>query len=133
VGSANSPADVETIEREFQREANGYRVKGEGVRTTVRPGEPCEVAGARLTLRPDGLPDEFTLELTSRQDAVKRTLGALNVERAGGNVAELTYRGSDPYTAAAVPNAIIDKYMLRRTTTDRSTNRRRDRKSVVQG
>src|SRR5690606_21043598 len=50
VASANIPADVETIELEFQREANGYRVKGEGVRTTVRPGEPFEVAGARLTL-----------------------------------------------------------------------------------
>lgn len=124
IASAHIPTDLETIELEFERTANGYRVEGEGVRATARPGEPFEVAGARLTLRPE-LPDEFTLELTSRQDAVKRTLAALNVERAGGNVAELTYRDVDPHTAAAVPNAIIDKYMLRRTTTDRSTNRRR--------
>lgn len=123
--SAHFPEELETVELEFARAGEAYRVEAEGVRMSVVPGEAFEVKGAIMTLRSGGLPDAFMIELISRQDAVQRTLKALGVERAGGSVAELTYRDLDPLTAAAVPNAIIDKYMLRRTTTDRSTNRRR--------
>jgi tyrosine-protein kinase Etk/Wzc len=49
----------------------------------------------------------------------------LDVDRAGGNVAELVYRDTDPVTAAAVPNAAVANYMQRRKTTDRGINQRR--------
>jgi tyrosine-protein kinase Etk/Wzc len=125
LASARYPRDFEEQEFEFRREGDRYRVRGDGVATTVVPGEPFELEGAQLTLRASGMPESFTLEITDHQSAVTRTLRALGVDRAGGNVAELDYRDIDPLTAAAVPNAIIDVYMLRRKTTDRSINQRR--------
>ena len=77
-------------------------MQGGGARAEAIPGAPVEIAGIVLTLRPDGLPDEFTIEVVSRQDAVQRTLKALGVDRAAGSVAELTYRDLDPYTSASV-------------------------------
>lgn len=125
LASATYPRDFEEGEFEFERAGEGYRVRGEGFAATVAPGERFEVRGAVLQLRPSGLPESFTLEITDYQSAVQRVLKVLGIERAGGNVAELAYRDLDPVTAAAVPNAVIDVYMRRRTTTDRSINQRR--------
>jgi tyrosine-protein kinase Etk/Wzc len=125
IASGSYPRDLETTELEFERVGAGYRLSGGGVSALVVPGEPFEVRGARMTLRTDGLPDEFTLEVTDHQSAVRRAIKALSVDRAGGNVAEVSYRDTDPVTVAAVTNAVVATYMQRRTTTDRGTNQRR--------
>lgn len=125
LASARYPRDFEEAEFAFERAGEGYRVRGDGVAMTVVPGEPFELRGAVLQLHTSGLPEEFTLEITDHQSAVQRTLKVLAIDRAGGNVAELAYRDLDPVTAAAVPNAVIDVYMRRRMTTDRSINQRR--------
>src|SRR5690606_16002148 len=109
LAAATFPRDLELTELEFRRTDAGYRVTGDGVAGTAVPGQPFEAKGALLTLRPGELPREFTLELSSHQSAVQRTLKALGVDRAGGSVAELSYRDLDPATAAAVPNAVIEK------------------------
>jgi uncharacterized protein involved in exopolysaccharide biosynthesis len=83
------------------------------------------VGGATLTLRRGELPERFTVELLERETAVDRVEEELSARKAGGEVAEVVFRASDAATAAAVPNALIDRYLARRKTVDRGVNQTR--------
>jgi tyrosine-protein kinase Etk/Wzc len=71
------------------------------------------------------LPGAFDLVLRDHEDAVTRFEKYLSVEKAGGEVVRVTYRGDDSLTAAAATNALIADYLARRTTTDRGVNQHR--------
>jgi len=110
----------------FRREQDAYRVRGPGgFSGEVVPGGTIELAGARLTLGTGNLPSRFRVRLRDRQEAISRTRRILDADQAAGEIAEVEYRASDPWTAAAVPNAVVAEYLRRRTTTDRGMNQRR--------
>lgn len=111
---------------EFARTASGaYTVRGDSQPRTAVPGQPVTLDVGTVTLRADRLPERFTLQVLDREDAVSRTTRRLGVNKAGGEVVRIEYRGDDPQTAAAVPNALIKFYMDRRRTVDRGANERR--------
>ncbi|MDB4949845.1 MAG: lipopolysaccharide biosynthesis protein [Gemmatimonadetes bacterium] len=124
--AAAFPRKLEKATYRFTREGGGYVVRGpgaDGVRAT--PGIPVDLGGARVTLRRGGLPERFSVRLVDRDRVVDRLVKDLSAKRAGGEVAELRYSAYDPATAAAVPNAVVAKYLERRKTTDRGVNEHR--------
>ncbi len=110
----------------FKRDQGSYRVRGPGgFAASVEPGGAVDLPGARLSLRHAGLPPSFRVRLSNRQDVVRRIRRIVDADQAAGDIAELEFRGADPRTAAAVPNAMVAEYLSRRTTTDRGLNQRR--------
>ncbi len=110
----------------FRRSGNAYVVEGPGAGSaTVRPGGTAVLPAGRLTLRASGLPDEFQVEVDDRRDAVAGVERRLVAEKTAGEVAELEFSAPDPATAAAVPNALVAKYLQRRAVQDRGVNRYR--------
>lgn len=108
----------------FSRAERGFRVEGPGASGTALPGVPYRVAGGELTLRHDGLPASFEVALLDREEAITRVQENVTPE-ATGEYVELAFRANDPATAAAVPNALLAEYLLRRQTTDRGVNQHR--------
>jgi uncharacterized protein involved in exopolysaccharide biosynthesis len=109
----------------FERDSEGYLVRGPGASGRAVPGIPYRAGGSTFTLRDGTLPNSFAVRVLDLQEAVRRTEKRLRAKRAGGDVAEIVFRGSEPGLAAAVPNAVITKYLERRRTTDRGVNQRR--------
>jgi tyrosine-protein kinase Etk/Wzc len=109
----------------FERSAHGWSVSGPGAPGRVAPGELLRLPGATLVLRPDAPADAYTVRLLDREEAIERVERRLRARKAGGDVAELTYRAPDRATAAALPNALVAKYLDRRVTTDRGVNQHR--------
>lgn len=124
---ATYPGSFKSRRYRFEREgpAGPYRVRGPGVTTTAAPGQPVVLPVGTVTLRGEGLPTSFAVEIFDREDAITRVKKDLKIVKAGGEVARLTYRADDSLSAAAVPNAIVAVYLERRKTTDRGTNQRR--------
>jgi uncharacterized protein involved in exopolysaccharide biosynthesis len=116
----------------FRREGDAYRVRGPGAAESVRAGLPQRVPGLTFTLRAEGLPDAFTLEVVDRESAIDQVEKKLDASRAGGEVAELVFRSSDRFLAAAVPNAMVAEYLARRKTVDRGVNQHRSEFIVQQ-
>lgn len=110
---------------QFERAGDVYRVSGPGATGPATPGEPYRLAGSVFTLRTEGLPDQFGIELVDRQDAIDQFEERLDAEQARGDVAELTFHAPDPHTAAAAPNALVTQYLVHRRITDRGINQRR--------
>jgi uncharacterized protein involved in exopolysaccharide biosynthesis len=109
----------------FRREGAGFRVTGPGVAEVVAPGNGVRLPGAELVLRDVALPDDFEIRLLDREETISRVDRRIQARRAGGEVASLVYRDSDAETAAAVPNLLVEFYLLRRATSDQGVNRRR--------
>lgn len=107
----------------FVREGESFRVSGDDVAERVVPGVPFRIGEeALLTLRREGLPRAFELELIDREQAIEELEDRLQAEKAGGDIAELVFSAHDPVTAAAVPNVLVAEYLARRKTTDRGVN-----------
>ena len=117
--------DLEAASYSFEREGDGYRISGPGVSAVVIPGEPFRLRGSVFTLRGGELPEAFEIELRDRQEAIARVREKLEADRAGGDVAQLVFRAGDPLVAAAVPNAMVARYLARRRTSDRGVNQQR--------
>jgi tyrosine-protein kinase Etk/Wzc len=109
----------------FERTGDAYAVKGPDATLRAVPGVPFRIGGSVLTLRAEGIPPEFEVKLMDLPDAIEQVRKRLDASRAGGEIAEVAYRAPDPVTAAAVPNAMITKYLTRRRTTDRGVNQYR--------
>jgi tyrosine-protein kinase Etk/Wzc len=109
----------------FERVDAGYRVSGPGVSGIASPGVPFDLAGSTITVRAGDLPSRFDIRLFDRYEVVERASRRLRASKAGGDIAQVKYRSGDPETTASVANAIIQKYLLRRQTTDRGVNQRR--------
>jgi tyrosine-protein kinase Etk/Wzc len=122
--SARYPRDLADGRYEFERSGNQYRVTGPQFSGFAVPGVPFSIKGAVITLRGDSLPDAFKVELLDLQDAVSLLRSQIRWY-GGGETFDLVFRAPDPVTAAAVPNALVARYVSRRTTTDRSVNQER--------
>jgi uncharacterized protein involved in exopolysaccharide biosynthesis len=110
----------------FERQPNGaYRVQHAGQVYDLVPGQPGQLDVGSVVLRPGQLPQTFTLKVLDREDAITRLTSSYEANKAGGEVAKVTYRGEDSVTAAAVPNLLIATYLERRKTVDRGVNERR--------
>jgi uncharacterized protein involved in exopolysaccharide biosynthesis len=109
----------------FTKVGSAYRYDGpEGVGTAT-PGVPAKLAVGTITLHATDAPSAFDLELRDREDAISRFDKYLSVEKAGGEVVRVNYRGDDSLTAAVAANALLANYFARRTTTDRGVNQHR--------
>jgi uncharacterized protein involved in exopolysaccharide biosynthesis len=109
----------------FFKLGSTYRFEGSEGTGTARPGVPVKLAVGSVTLHTTGTPNEFELVLRDREDAISRFEKYLSVEKAGGEVVRVNYRGDDSLTAAVAANALIATYLARRTTTDRGINQHR--------
>ena len=110
----------------FERAENGsYRVVGDSVNQIVSPGSSFRLPVGAMTLAATSLPAAFTLQILDREDAISRLEKRAKITKSGGDVAKVVYRGDNPISAAAVPNAIARFYLEKRRTVDRGTNTRR--------
>jgi tyrosine-protein kinase Etk/Wzc len=109
----------------FTRDGAVYRVSGPGAPATVRPGGVLPLPVGVLVLRPDPLPKEFRVTVRDMRDAGTWVLKHLAADKPAGDVAPLRFGAGDPATAAAVPNALVEQYLKRRTTSDRGVNQHR--------
>jgi tyrosine-protein kinase Etk/Wzc len=111
----------------FERQPDGtFRVTGRDTSFTAKAGADVALPVGRIQLATSSaLPSSFEIELRDREDAITRLKKYLTIDKAGGEVASVVYRGDDSVSAAAVPNALIAEYMMRRRTTDRGVNQRR--------
>lgn len=109
----------------FERRGDGFVARVDGQEHTFQPGVPTQLDIGSLTLASGGLPTAFEVRLFDREDAITRLVKRMNVTKAGGDVAQIVYRGEDSVTAAAVPNSLVAFYLERRRTTDRGVNERR--------
>jgi tyrosine-protein kinase Etk/Wzc len=109
----------------FRRDGSGYIVSGPRVSGRAVPGVPFLLNGATVTLREHGVPTDFRIQITPREEVIERMQKRLKIGKAGGDVAELSFRSGDRATAASVPNALIAKYLERRRSTDRGINHHR--------
>lgn len=117
--------DAEGGELRFERREGTYSVEGEDFSGTVAPGGSLRIPGGVLTLRRSGLPEVFEVAVSDRQGAVLGVEKELSAEVTGGEVVGISFRAGDPELAAAVPNAMIARYLARRRTTDRGVNQHR--------
>ncbi len=124
---ATYPGSFKRRAYRFAREgpSGTFRVRGPDVEATAAAGRPVVLPVGTLTLRAEGLPASFTVQVSDREEAISSVEKRLKTGKAGGEVARLTFRADDSLTAAAVPNAVIALYLERRRTTDRGANQRR--------
>lgn len=125
VAAAAYPAVLPRTVYKFERDGSAYEVIGRGASGRAIPGVPYRLGRATITLRRSGLPDAFTVEVMSLEDAIDAVQENLTAAHAGGDVIQLTFRAGDPRTVAAVPNMLVAEYLQRRRTTDRGVNQRR--------
>jgi uncharacterized protein involved in exopolysaccharide biosynthesis len=109
----------------FTKAGSAYRFEGPDEAGIATPGVPVKLAVGSITIHAGGEPDAFDLVLRDREDAITRFEKYLSVEKAGGEVVRVDYRGDDSLTAAIAANALIANYLARRTTTDRGVNQHR--------
>ena len=109
----------------FTKTGATYRFDGPGDAGVAVPGVPAKLAVGSITLHASGAPEAFDVVLRDREDAISRFEKYLSVEKAGGEVIRVNYRGDDSLTAAVAANALIANYLARRTTTDRGVNQHR--------
>ncbi|MDP9347855.1 MAG: Wzz/FepE/Etk N-terminal domain-containing protein [Gemmatimonadota bacterium] len=122
--SARYPRDLADGKYEFERNGDRYEVTGRDFSGVAVPGVPFNIKGAVVTLRRDSLPDAFKVELLDMEDAISLMRGRVRWH-GGGETFELLFLATDPVTAAAVPNALVTRYVNRRKTTDRGANQER--------
>jgi uncharacterized protein involved in exopolysaccharide biosynthesis len=91
---------------------------------TAQAGQPVTLPQGTIVLRADTiLPPRFALLLLDHEDAIVATQRRLSIsKKTGSEVLTVTFQASDSATAAAVPNALVADYLVRRRTVDRGTN-----------
>lgn len=126
VAAVRVPSNFTTEEVEARRVESGYRLQGTSGSVVATPGLSARLpSGLELTLREGALPDVFELRVVDRAMAVERLRENLGVDEPGGDIARLIFKAPDRYTAAAVPNVIVARYLVRRKGEDRGVNQRR--------
>src|SRR5207248_602480 len=100
----------------FRRtEAGAYRVDGDATPRSAVPGQPAHLDVGTITLS-SRAPSAFELLAVDREDAISRFQRRLEVAKAGGLVAKITYRGDDSLSAAGGTNSLVHFYLERRRT-----------------
>lgn len=109
-----------------RREGAIYRISDESGAVEVMPGAVAGLpSGVELQLASGPLPDEFQLRVSGRDAAIARVQKKLSHEEPGGEIVRLVYEAGSAEAAAAVPNAIVARYLARRRGQDRGVNQRR--------
>lgn len=116
--------EIRDAKYSFRREGEIYRVDGSAARAEVRPGVPYQLPGAVVTLRSGELPEEFEIQLVDRETAIDEVTENLTAAPSG-EVVELGFKAPDRWTAAQLPNLLVERYLERRRTVDRGANQRR--------
>jgi tyrosine-protein kinase Etk/Wzc len=128
VASYALPGTFRPVTYEFTRDSTtgNYRVVGsDGSQGPFQRGV-AELSVGDVTFADSAtLPAVFTLAVTDRSDAVTALIKKLDVEKPGGDMLKVVYRGADSLTAARVPDALLEVYLRRRKTGDRSSNQQR--------
>jgi tyrosine-protein kinase Etk/Wzc len=110
----------------FTRRPDGsYDVTSNDERAHAAVGAAVALSVGSLTLRPGTAAPQIVLQVRDHEDAIDRIVKHLAVDKAGGEVAKISYAADDSLTAAAVPNSIVGVYLNRRKTTDRGVNQHR--------
>ncbi|CAN5315459.1 hypothetical protein BH23GEM4_BH23GEM4_05260 [soil metagenome] len=120
--SLSYPRNASAQTYEFELSGDAYRVTGDGRATQVGPGRTASIGALTFRLRDTRLPPRFAVRVAGMEETLDGLEKRLTVDKAGGDIAELTFRARDPLTAATVPNAMVAEYLVRRTTTDRGIN-----------
>jgi uncharacterized protein involved in exopolysaccharide biosynthesis len=113
------------VEYRFERREGGYRVEWAGGSATAVPGSLVTLPEAQLVLGRGALPAQFGIRVRDRESAIDALQDVLRTDVLGGEVVEIVYRSTSRELAAAVPNAVIRRYLERRRTTDRGVNQYR--------
>ena len=98
----------------FRRSGQGFDVGGTGgYEGRVEAGGTVELPGGRLTLGAGALPDGFTIQVRSQWETVDQIVRGndVQVDQAGGDLAEVVAQWSDPWTAAAIANRLVESYL----------------------
>ena len=120
------PGSFRKMTLDLRRNASGgYTVTGQGPAVELRPGIATRVGSGSLTLVRTALPEQFSVDVFDRQEAITNYQKRLSVGKAGGEVVSISYSADDSLTAAVVPNLAVRRYLTLRRTTDRGTNGRR--------
>jgi uncharacterized protein involved in exopolysaccharide biosynthesis len=82
----------------FTKASSAYRFEGPDEAGVATPGIPVKLAVGSITIHAGGEPDAFDLVLRDREDAITRFEKYLSVEKAGGEVVRVDYRGDDSLT-----------------------------------
>jgi uncharacterized protein involved in exopolysaccharide biosynthesis len=111
----------------FTKLAGGdaYEVTGLGATPDTARNGVLQHGAFALRFDPKQLPSEFGVDVYDREEAVTRIQKRVDVGKLGGEVLSVSFRGDDSLTAAAVPNLLIRRYLVRRKTTDRGINQQR--------
>jgi uncharacterized protein involved in exopolysaccharide biosynthesis len=126
VGAVDLPGSFRPLKLTGTRRPEGsYHLEWRGGAALASPGEAVRLPVGSITLASTDLPDQFTLRLLDREDAVTRTARRLKASKAGGEVVKIVFRADDSTTAAAGANAAVTTYLARRRTTDRGLNERK--------
>jgi uncharacterized protein involved in exopolysaccharide biosynthesis len=120
--SLSYPRNAPAEEYEFELSGSAYRVRGDGRQADAAPGQLARIGALTFRLRDGRLPPRFAVRVAGMEETLDGLEKRLTVDKAGGDIAELTFRARDPVTAATVPNAMVAQYLVRRTTTDRGIN-----------
>ncbi len=104
----------------FRRSGSDFEVRGTGgFQGTVAPGGSLAIPGGSVTLAADdALPDRFKIQVRSKWATVDQMVrkGEVEVESVGGDLAEVVATWTDPATAAAIANTLVDRYLGERRT-----------------
>ena len=103
----------------FRRSGESFDVRGtDGYQTSVAAGGTLDLPGGQLTLATQGLPDRFTIQIRSQWETVDQIVrrGVVRVDQAGGDLAEVVTQWTDPETAAAIANLLVNSYLGDRRT-----------------
>lgn len=98
----------------FRRSGQIFDVGGTGgYSARVEAGGTVELPGGRLTLATQGLPDRFTIQIRSQWETVDQIVrrSVVEVDQAGGDLAEVVVQWGDPETAAAMANLLVQSYL----------------------
>lgn len=127
VARVDAPGAFRPQKIRFHKTGEGrYRFSSEEGSAEMVAGAPAALTVGTITFTATArLPAEFEILLRDRNDAIEWVTRHLDVEKQKGEVASITYKGDDPVTAAALPNALLDAYFGRRQGTDRGINQRR--------
>lgn len=87
-------------------------------------GQPTRLAIGSVMLAAAAPRSPIKVIFRDREDAITRSLERLDFANTKTDIAHFTYVAEDSLTAAAVPNLLVDLYMIRRKGVDRGINQR---------
>ncbi|MGI9189111.1 MAG: Wzz/FepE/Etk N-terminal domain-containing protein, partial [Longimicrobiaceae bacterium] len=96
--SLSYPRNASAQTYEFELSGDAYRVTGDGRATQVGPGRTASIGALTFRLRDTRLPPRFAVRVAGMEETLDGLEKRLTVDKAGGDIAELTFRARDPLT-----------------------------------